>query len=441
MAWRAARAIDLGGGAVDRIGLALPVRRTAVFRRWGLEICDSRASSREMASFNCRATPGSPPRGASLRGAGREICSTWRAMESSRLWISATSCASRLRHRRRAVRRCCGNSPARIADGRIQPVAQRHAGAARGSLGPLADRWLDALYTPRYARIHALVRSRLRRLTQRLQLPARPIEETTNSRAGRLPPAPTFSCYGKYRVKNAAGPAEKLPCRSSGRRSAGDLTVGAESETARAVMMSQVICPTRSEPARVVSGTEALPRRKKVLYGRSVQPAERTPCRSTRPRGRRRISCSTTCFRSTATTIFPASPTPPPTCARRSSIRGRQAQRTGAAAAQPRRRSRRLHAPRRRPRHHAERLQGSIQAVRRRRLARPVGAGRIRRAGAAGHAVARPSTNSWCSANMAFAMYPGLTQGAIAALIVHGTAEQKATYRAEDGGRRNGPAP
>src|SRR5262245_11881691 len=33
-----------------------------------------------------------------------------------------------------------------------------------------------------------------------------------------------------------------------------------------------------------------------------------------------------------------------------------------------------------------------------------------------------------CSANMAFAMYPGLTQGAIAALIAHGTPEQKAAY-------------
>jgi acyl-CoA dehydrogenase len=32
------------------------------------------------------------------------------------------------------------------------------------------------------------------------------------------------------------------------------------------------------------------------------------------------------------------------------------------------------------------------------------------------------------SANMAFSMYAGLTQGALAALIVHGTAEQKATY-------------
>jgi alkylation response protein AidB-like acyl-CoA dehydrogenase len=33
-----------------------------------------------------------------------------------------------------------------------------------------------------------------------------------------------------------------------------------------------------------------------------------------------------------------------------------------------------------------------------------------------------------CSANMSFAMYPGLTQGAIAALIAHGTPEQKALY-------------
>jgi len=33
-----------------------------------------------------------------------------------------------------------------------------------------------------------------------------------------------------------------------------------------------------------------------------------------------------------------------------------------------------------------------------------------------------------CSANMAFAMYPGLTEGAIAALSAHGSAEQKALY-------------
>jgi alkylation response protein AidB-like acyl-CoA dehydrogenase len=33
-----------------------------------------------------------------------------------------------------------------------------------------------------------------------------------------------------------------------------------------------------------------------------------------------------------------------------------------------------------------------------------------------------------CSANMAFAMYPGLTQGAIAALLTHGSPELKARY-------------
>jgi alkylation response protein AidB-like acyl-CoA dehydrogenase len=33
-----------------------------------------------------------------------------------------------------------------------------------------------------------------------------------------------------------------------------------------------------------------------------------------------------------------------------------------------------------------------------------------------------------CSANMAFAMYPGLTQGAVSALLVAGSEEQKATY-------------
>ena len=37
------------------------------------------------------------------------------------------------------------------------------------------------------------------------------------------------------------------------------------------------------------------------------------------------------------------------------------------------------------------------------------------------------------SANMAFMMYPGLTQGAIAAILVHGTDEQKNDLAAEDG--------
>ena len=85
-----------------------------------------------------------------------------------------------------------------IADGGIEPVAQRHAGTARGGLGPLPHGWIDAFNTPRYARIHALVRFRLRRATCAFSLPARPLKiETIEFRAGRLPRASTFSCYGK----------------------------------------------------------------------------------------------------------------------------------------------------------------------------------------------------------------------------------------------------
>ena len=43
-------------------------------------------------------------------------------------------------------------------------------------------------------------------------------------------------------------------------------------------------------------------------------------------------------------------------------------------------------------------------------------------------ALAQAINEFTCSANMAFAMYPGLTLGAAAALATHGSAEQKATY-------------
>jgi len=40
----------------------------------------------------------------------------------------------------------CGteNPKRRERDGGIEPVIERHAGAARGGLGPLADGWIDA---------------------------------------------------------------------------------------------------------------------------------------------------------------------------------------------------------------------------------------------------------------------------------------------------------
>ena len=114
-------------------------------------------------------------------------------------------------------------------------------------------------------------------------------------------------------------------------------------------------------------------------------------------------------------------------CARGDPRRGRQARRGGAAAAQPHRRSRGLQASRRRQRHHAEGFQGGLQAGRRGRLARAVGADGIWRAGPARDAepgrqripVRRPTWRSRCMR--------GLTQGATAALLVHGTPEQKKT--------------
>src|SRR5512140_3805693 len=68
------------------------------------------------------------------------------------------------------------------ADGGIEPVVQRHAGASRGGLGPLADGWIDAFNTPRYARIHAFVRFRLRRHL-RLQPPRASLEKRQSNSA------------------------------------------------------------------------------------------------------------------------------------------------------------------------------------------------------------------------------------------------------------------
>src|SRR5712672_3397540 len=78
------------------------------------------------------------------------------------------------RQRRRLTKGLTKVWKGEIANGGIEPVAERHAGAARGGLGPLPDGWIDALNTPRQARIHAFVRFRIRRDTCASSLPARP---------------------------------------------------------------------------------------------------------------------------------------------------------------------------------------------------------------------------------------------------------------------------
>ena len=66
-------------------------------------------------------------------------------------------------HRWALIAGIMGSGTDGFADGGIEPLTERHAGAARGRFGPFANRGIDAVNTPRYARIHAQVRFRLRR--------------------------------------------------------------------------------------------------------------------------------------------------------------------------------------------------------------------------------------------------------------------------------------
>jgi hypothetical protein len=91
------------------------------------------------------------------------------------------------RHRRPLVGRVAEVRRGGVAQGLVEPVAQGHAGAARGGLGPFPDARIDAFITPRYARIHASVRFRFGAPPGASGLPARPKDETIEFDAGRLP--------------------------------------------------------------------------------------------------------------------------------------------------------------------------------------------------------------------------------------------------------------
>ena len=107
---------------------------------------------------------------------------------------------------------------------------------------------------------------------------------------------------------------------------------------------------------------------------------------------------------------------------------------------EPRRRHGRLRAPRRRLGDDAEGLQGGL----RRNIAKAAGwAWRCRPNMAARACPMRVHSavgEYMVSANMALMMYPGLTQGAIAAILVHGTDEQKRPI-CRRWSRAPGPAP
>ncbi len=102
--------------------------------------------------------------------------------------------------------------------------------------------------------------------------------------------------------------------------------------------------------------------------------------------------------------------------------------RGGAHPAQPRRRQGRLPPPRRRLGHDADRIQGRLSEAHRRRLDRTVRRPPNSAARACRWCWRRPSTNFSARRIWRSRMYPGLTQGAIAALLAHASPEQKALY-------------
>ena len=197
-------AIDLGCGALDQFGLALLVlhlglpgrRRVGNLRQPRVEARDGVV---ELAGH----------RRGSLRGgfAARRRRSARRGPRNlldlpgdriQPLVDVGDVAAFPARHRRpRTAVGALKLGRGRFADGGIEPVVQRHAGAPRGRLGPLADGWIDAVNTPRYARIHALVRFRLPAPHLRLQPP-----RASHRRDNRIPRRSsaselTFFRYGK----------------------------------------------------------------------------------------------------------------------------------------------------------------------------------------------------------------------------------------------------
>ena len=161
------------------------------------------------------------------------------------------------------------------------------------------------------------------------------------------------------------------------------------------------------------------------------------PCRSTRPPSATRASCS-----SSARARSLCQPARLRECdarhGRRGAGRGRQVRRRGAVPAQP------VGDQEGCTRHDdgivttPDGLQGGVRPVRRERLGHARRAGGVRRAGACRTSSSTAFQEYMISANMAFAMYPGLTHGAIAALLVKGSRRAEGEVRAQDGVGRMG---
>lgn len=149
-----------------------------------------------MASFSCRATAGSPFEAPGVR----EMCSTWRAIESSRWWISATSWASRWASRDSGP----GLPIAEFSQSPKDIPARRADASARSRTdGSIPSTLHDTRAVMPWSGLGA-------GSGQRPSDPRVPLKRQPNFDARRLFPVPTFPRYGKYRVNDCLPGSEKL---------------------------------------------------------------------------------------------------------------------------------------------------------------------------------------------------------------------------------------
>ncbi len=158
-------AIDLGCGPLDHVGLTLLFLHLGLPGRRGIgNLRQPRVEARngvvELAGHRRRlAAGGFATRRLAARRGPRNLLDLLGDRIQPLVNVGNVA-AFPARHRRPRTGRRAVAGRGRFADGGIEPVAQRHAGAPRGRLRPFTDGWIDAVNTPRYARIHALVRFR-----------------------------------------------------------------------------------------------------------------------------------------------------------------------------------------------------------------------------------------------------------------------------------------
>src|SRR5947209_1376590 len=201
-------AIDLACGALDRLGLALPLDEVGL-------ACALRIRNLRQPRIQARDGIVELPRDALLAagsfaargGTGNLFDLTGNRVKP----LMDVGDIARFFPARGRLHRVAEIRRDGIANGGSEPVVQRHPGTTRRGLGPLAYGWIDSVNTPRYARIHVSVRFRRSGAPPcAFSLPARPTDETIEFRAGRLPQFLTFPCYGKERVKESSRGARKL---------------------------------------------------------------------------------------------------------------------------------------------------------------------------------------------------------------------------------------